>query len=136
MQSAPTILLNDGVHFDLIVKQSEGKRVLVNRLRFGSVIHESKDMALKPGPVKLIIKGERSTFSFSYAQGNDPATEIARIDSKFLSSETVGGFTGVYVGLYATGNGKASNANADYDWFEYLKNEEPRSQGGRGMRGN
>jgi len=43
--------------------------------------------------------------------------------ARYLSSETVGGFTGVYVGMYATGNGKASNAFADYDWFEYKKDE-------------
>jgi len=46
-----------------------------------------------------------------------------KVISRYLSSETVGGFTGVYVGLYATGNGKAYSANADYDWFEYVKNE-------------
>ena len=39
--------------------------------------------------------------------------------ARYLSSETVGGFTGVYVGLYATGNGKVCTADADYDWFEY-----------------
>jgi len=43
--------------------------------------------------------------------------------AKYLSSETVGGFTEVYVGLYATGNGRACTANADYDWFEYVMNE-------------
>ncbi len=31
----------------------------------------------------------------------------------------VGSFTGVYLGMYATGNGKASSAPADFDWFEY-----------------
>jgi alpha-N-arabinofuranosidase len=47
---------------------------------------------------------------------------------------TVGGFTGVYVGLYATGNGKASTANADFDWFEYVKNEsETQSTGFQGF---
>jgi len=80
---------------------------------------------LKPGPVKLMIKGERTTFSFSYAQGNDPFKEIQKADSKFLSSGVIGGYTGVYVGFYATGNGKACMTNADYDWFEYVKNVTP-----------
>ena len=72
--------------------------------------------------------------TFSYAQGSDPAVELAKVDSKFLSSETVGGFTGAYVGFCATGNGKASTASADDDWFEYVKNE-PLPQGARGARG-
>jgi xylan 1,4-beta-xylosidase len=132
-EEAGTILLNNGAHFDLLIKLSGGKRVVVSRLRFGSVVHESKEALLKPGPVRLVIKGERTTFSFSYAQGADPAVEIGKVDSKFLSSETVGGFTGVYVGFYATGNGTPSTARADYDWFDYVKNEAP-AQAGRGAR--
>jgi alpha-N-arabinofuranosidase len=121
-EEAGMILLNNSAHFDLLIKQSGGKRVLVSKLRFGSVVHESDEAVLRPGPVKLIIKGERANFTFLYAQGNDAPKEIANVMSRYLSSETVGGFTGVYVGLYATGNGKACSANADYDWFEYVKN--------------
>ena len=124
-EEAGIILLNNSSHFDLLIKQSKGKRVLINRLMFGSVIHESPEVALKEGPVKLAITCERSVFIFSYAQGNEPFREIGRVDSKFLSSETIGGFTGVYVGLYATGNGIASTSNADYDWFEYKTNKTP-----------
>ena len=119
-EEAGIILLNNGSHFDLLIKQSGGKRVAICRLKFGNVIHESPQIVLKPGPVKLMIKGERSKFTFLVAQGNEPFKEIQTVNSKFLSSETVGWFTGVYVGLYTTGNGKASGSPADYDWFEYL----------------
>jgi alpha-N-arabinofuranosidase len=122
-EEAGLILLNNGSHFDLLVKKSKGKRVLVNRLEFGSITHESQEIPLKPGPVKLAITCERSVFIFSYAQGDEPFKEIGRVESKFLSSETVGGFTGVYVGLYATGNGDASTTVADFDWFEYGKKD-------------
>jgi len=122
-EEAGMILLNNGAHFDVIIKQSKGRRVIVGRLRFGSVIHETGEAELKPGPVKLIIKGEHANFIFSYSQGNDEPKELTKVLAKYLSSETVGGFTGVYVGLYATGNGRACTANADYDWFEYVNNE-------------
>ena len=117
------ILLNNGAHFDVIIKQSKGRRVAVGRLRFGTVIYESGEAVLKPGPVKLIIKGERTNFIFSYSQGNDEPKELTRVMARYLSSETVGGFTGVYVGFYASGNGKVCTVNADYDWFEYVRNE-------------
>jgi alpha-N-arabinofuranosidase len=133
-EEAGMILLNNGTHFDLLVKQSNGNRVAVGRLRFGSVIHESAEMILKPGPVKLIIKGERSNLSFLCSQGNDIPKEIIKIMSRYLSSETVGGFTGVYVGLYATGNGKACTAIADYDWFRYAADEAPKN-GNQGFQG-
>ena len=123
-EEAGISLLNNSVHFDLVIKQSNASRVLVSRLRFGIVVHESEEVVLKPGPVKLAIKCDRSTFTFSYAQGDETFKEIEKVNSKFLSSETVGGFTGVYVSLYATGNGKSSTSKADYDWFEYKVNEQ------------
>jgi xylan 1,4-beta-xylosidase len=118
-EEAGMTLLNNGTHFDLLIKKSKDKRVVVCRLRFGSVVHESEGIVLKPGPVKLAIKGERSDFIFLCSQGNEQYSEVQKVNSKFLSSETVGGFTGVFVGLYATGNGKPSTVSADYDWFEY-----------------
>ncbi len=112
-------LLNNGSHFDIMINKKEGKRILLVKLQFGQTLYKSEEIVLQPGPVKLRVSGNKSTFTFSYAQGNDAFTEIETVDSKFLATETVGFFTGVYVGLYATGNGKASTANADYDWFEY-----------------
>ena len=121
-EEAGMILLNNGTHFDVIIKQSKGRRVVVGRLRFGSVVHETAEAVLKPGPVKLMIKGERANFIFLYSQGNDEPKELIKVMARYLSSETIGGFTGVFIGLYATGNGKACKANADYGWFEYVKN--------------
>ena len=121
-EEAGFILLNNGTHFDIMVHTLDGKRYVRVRLQFGSTIYESEEYALNPGPVDLRIEGERTTFTFSFSQGGDDYTEIETVDSKFLSSETAGGFTGVYVGFYATGNGAAAEANADYDWFEYTHN--------------
>jgi alpha-N-arabinofuranosidase len=122
-EEAGMILLNNGEHFDLIIKQSKGKRVAVARVRFGSIVHESEEIALKPGPVKLIIKGERANYRFLVSQGNDTPKELIKVMARYLSSETVGGFTGVYVGLYATGNGILCSKSADFDWFEYSANQ-------------
>ena len=120
-EEAGMILLNNGTHFDLIIKQSKGRRVVAGRLRFGSVVHETAEAVLKPGPVKLIIRGERANFILLYSQGNYGPKELTKVMARYLSSETVGGFTGVFIGLYATGNGRACKANADYDWFEYTR---------------
>jgi alpha-N-arabinofuranosidase len=41
------------------------------------------------------------------------------METRYLSSEVAGGFTGVYLGMFASGNGKISTAPAGFDWFEY-----------------
>jgi xylan 1,4-beta-xylosidase len=46
--------------------------------------------------------------------------EMASGRTQFLSCEAAPvGFTGVYFGLYATGNGKNSTTAAHFDWFDY-----------------
>lgn len=119
-EEAGLTLINNGAHFDLLVKQLNGQRVLVSRLRFGSVVYESKPIALKPGPVKLAANGEKASLTFMYAQGTEALKPVENVDARFISTETVGGFSGLYVALYASGNGRASTSNADYDWFEYV----------------
>ena len=99
MRNAGMILLNNGAHFDVIIKQAKGKRVVVGRLGLGSIVHETEQFVLKPGPVKPLIKGERVNFSFLYSQGNDEPKPLTTVMARYLSSETVGGFTGVYVGF-------------------------------------
>jgi alpha-N-arabinofuranosidase len=41
------------------------------------------------------------------------------MENRYLSSEVAGGFTGVYTGMFASGNGKSSLAPAFFDWFDY-----------------
>ena len=133
-EEAGVVLVQNGAHYDMVITEQDRKRVLVVKLHFGQTTYESEKVELKDGPVNLRIKGERSTYTFAYSQGNDEYTNIETADAKFLSSETIGSHTGLYVGLYATGNGEISKSNADYNWFEYVANETPvqtnRSLGG------
>ena len=118
-EEAGLVLLNNGSHFDIMIQKSENERVLAVKLQFGRTVYTSKEFTLEPGPVDLRVSGDKTTFTFAYRQGSDDFSEMETVDAKFLATETVGFFTGVYVGLYATGNGEKSDSNADYDWFEY-----------------
>jgi alpha-N-arabinofuranosidase len=41
------------------------------------------------------------------------------VDGRVLSTPVAGGFTGAYLGMYASSNGIPSDTVADFDWFEY-----------------
>ncbi len=120
-EEAGLILINNGQHFDILVKRTGNKRILYVKLQFGSIVYSSKETELKDGPVQLQIKGDGATFTFSYSQGTE-TIDIEKVNTRYLSTETVGWFTGVYVGIYATGNGKKSQEEASYDYFEYTGN--------------
>ncbi len=44
---------------------------------------------------------------------------VTGADPVLLSSVTNAGFTGTYLGMYASSNGQASENHADFDWFLY-----------------
>lgn len=115
-----TVLMNNGHHFKLSVKKQDGKKVLSISNRLGGFYFNSgKTVTLKSGPVTLKVVGSRESYTFFYAQGNDEFKELGKCDTYFLSSEVAGGFTGVYLGIFATGNGSKTNAKAWFDWFDY-----------------
>lgn len=119
-EEAGLSLVNESQHFDLITKRKGKAQVVYAQFTFGSVIYKSEEITLKNGAVDLKIEGKGSRFYFYYAQGGE-FNEIDSVDARYLSTELVGGFTGVYVGLYATGNGKQSSETAIFDYFDYFE---------------
>lgn len=117
-EEAGLTLVNNGQHFDILVTRSGDERVAYVRLQFGSVVYRSEEVGLEDGPVLLRISGQEGEFVFSFSQ-DSVLREIQRVDARYLSTETVGWFTGVYVGMYATGNGKISSKTAQYEYFTY-----------------
>lgn len=125
-EEAGMILTNNGAHYDFVISRedqnassAEQLRFAQVRLQFGQTTYLSNKYPLQAGSVTLKIEGKGEEFVFSLAQNGGEFQEIERADMRFLSTETVGWFTGVYVGLYATGNGETSETRAHYQWFEY-----------------
>ena len=49
--------------------------------------------------------------------GQPSFTTLSKMDYRYLSTEVIGGFTGVMLGLFA--QGEDGDGYADFDWFEY-----------------
>lgn len=59
-------------------------------------------------------------YSFSYSlDGSNWNMLKSKIDGRILSRKWAGGFTGIYIGMYASANGGNSTNKALFDWFEY-----------------
>lgn len=106
-------------HYQLYIRKKGNERVLVLTYNIGKIHAIEKTIALKNGNVKLSISGTPALYEFSFSQGNDSLTTLGKVDTKYLSTETAGGFTGAYIGLYATGNKSQSTTAADFDNFSY-----------------
>jgi xylan 1,4-beta-xylosidase len=86
--------------------------------RSGGIDTVLADQSIATGEVTLGIRfiDTRCALEFTI---QSVTTEFTVTSTRELSSAVAGGFLGVWVGMYASGNGRASAAVADFDWFEY-----------------
>jgi alpha-N-arabinofuranosidase len=96
--------------------------VLVVSYHLELIQQVAAEIPLNAGAVELRITGTQELYHFALAQG-DGFTEVARVNTRYLGTEVTSGYNGVVIGLYATGNGQAATAPADFDWFEYHPKE-------------
>lgn len=107
-----TAYLCPSAHYDLYV---QGGRLML-RYRLGELLHSEEVCAVESGkPVELRVKGDSHNYYLMYSLDGREFKEAGRLNLRYLSSETNGGFTGVFMGLFVEGSGYA-----DFDWFKYM----------------
>jgi alpha-N-arabinofuranosidase len=112
-----TVLTNERHHYEVGVTCLDHQRFVIVRRQIGDLVSIVAQHPIGDGPVKLEIQATAQQYTFAYALGDGPLQPLTTAATQYLSREVAGGFTGVYIGMYATGNGKHSTAPADFDWF-------------------
>jgi alpha-N-arabinofuranosidase len=120
-----TVRANESFRYDLAVRATGGtgrEAVLTSRLAGKSTVVARAPIG--DGPVRLEVAADESSYRFAAEAGGKRAA-LGSLPAQALSAEEIGKlgknyFTGVYVSMYATGNGQRSTAPADFDWFEYV----------------
>lgn len=113
------IEMTNRFHYQFVIAKKGNQRLLKVIYTLGDLKNSSGEVVLKPGLVSLRIVGDKRNYTFQYAQNNEPFQTVGTLNIQFLSAEVTGGYNGVVLGLYATGNGVESSSTAVYDWFEY-----------------
>jgi xylan 1,4-beta-xylosidase len=103
---------NEDHHYELFITQENGQRIIGVRQRIGALMAVVYQESLAAGFVTLIIRADPKEYHFSYAVGGAPQVNLTTARTRYLSTEVAGGFTGVYVGMYAYGD-----TPADFDYF-------------------
>ncbi len=120
---------NERYHTQLGVRLVDGRRHAF--LRFVQAGGEQEVLSPEPlpeGDVILSVIAEPLRYEFFYqpeggdlqSLGSQPTRELS---SEWMSRRAGMSFTGVYFGMYATGNGARSEAPADFAWFDYERTE-------------
>lgn len=71
------------------------------------------------GALTLAVDSSKESYTFWFAQSGGAMVRLGEAPVRYLCAEVADTFTGVYLGLFATGNGSSAKSHADFDWFEY-----------------
>jgi alpha-N-arabinofuranosidase len=105
-------------HYDVVVEHCEGKLFVKSNVRLGQTSHCEKEIPLNGDKAYLRITSDKDFYYMQASSDGTNFTTLAKMEYRFLSTETIGGFTGVMLGLFAQSNQNTKNY-VDVDWFEY-----------------
>ncbi len=110
---------DDNNHYDLFITMIAGKRVVMFRKYLQGKIVSENYKEIPDGDIILRVSATDLQYKFWVQEEGKTATLIDFAATKDISTEEIGGFIGAYIGMYASGNGRANTNPADFDWFDF-----------------
>ncbi len=107
-------------HYDVVAEKRNGQIIIKSNVRLGQTSHSEKEFALSGTRAYLRITSDKDFYYLQASSDGKDFVELAKMEYRFLSTETIGGFTGVMLGLFAQCGSETGGGYADVDWFEYL----------------
>ncbi|OWR26509.1 glycoside hydrolase 43 family protein [Saccharibacillus sp. O23] len=103
-----TLYMDENHHYDLALRRGSAGCEAILRLNVGDIKSVERRVALnETRTTKLRIRSGHERYHFFLVQG-DREIAMGTAQTRYLSSEVAGGFTGVLIGLYAVGEGTES----------------------------
>lgn len=109
-----TLYMDENHHYDLAIRKGISGYEVIKRLNIGDIKSVEQTVELKDrNHISLIIQADYEVYRF-FVQLEKEKIHLGTAQTKYLSSEIAGGFTGVIIGLYAN--------NQDYCNYAHFKN--------------
>ena len=87
-------------HYDVVAEKRDGQIYLKSNVRLGQTSHSEKEFAIDGTRAYLRITSDQQFYHMMASTDGINFTELAKMEYRFLSTETIGGFTGVMLGLF------------------------------------
>ena len=118
-EAGVSVYLDRRHHYEIAVTLHFGERCAAVRRTVDDLEAVVACVPLEDGPVVFSIEADPVKYAFAMRQEEGEALPLATGQTKLLGTELAASWTGVVLGLYATGNGRTAPAPADFDWAEY-----------------
>jgi xylan 1,4-beta-xylosidase len=112
-----TVFQTQNYHYDLFVSLRNEKRVAVLRKSVGDLSEETNITPVQEGKIQMKVVMDPDNYYFQVYQNNEWVT-LGKGMTNLITTEVARVWTGVYIGMYSTGNGNACKKPADFDWFK------------------
>ncbi len=115
------LIQDDRFHYTFTVIDKNTQMYLeVREVRNSVITPLASARIVAGGRIYLSVCCDESGYHFYYGYTEQEMILLRKdADLSLLSSITNEGFTGAYIGMYATSNKKPSSSYADFDWFVY-----------------
>lgn len=99
-----TFYMDENHHYDIAVRSTDEGYEAVLKLNIGDIKAVQNSVKLSGNQAKLIIEANNYVYNFRVRDG-ESEIYLGSAQTRYLSSEVAGGFTGVVIGLYAQQEG-------------------------------
>lgn len=119
-ESGISVYMDERHRYDLAIRPGNNGYEVILRLTIGSAQYVRNTYELKGNHAELQIGFDNFKYSFSVEE-NGTVADFGSMETRYVSSEVAGGFTGTMFALYAVGAGK----KAEYSSFiiDYITKE-------------
>lgn len=121
-ESGLTTFMNAQQHYDFFISKRKDKKVIVLRKTIGDISVETDVKTLEADVVMLKVWANKDLYTFQYSINGKDFITVGTAIPQLLGPEITSSFTGVYIAMYSTGNGKINTNWANFDYFNYQKN--------------
>ena len=111
-----TVFMDSGAHYDIYLTKKGAKWYVGIRYAMGVLKHVEEELA-GGSKVYFRITGDPDFYRFWYSEDGKEYKKLGANHTRYLSSETIGGFTGIMLGLWA--QSQSEKGWAEFEYFEY-----------------
>ena len=108
-------------YYAISVSRQGGGRVVQLIKQIGDIHHTNSPIPVEDGPILLTVVGKVDTYEFYYKTNDGLRTFVGSALAQLISSEVVGSWSGVLIGMFSGGSNAKNTTPADFDWFEMHK---------------
>lgn len=128
-ESAGLVVFQDEKHFYYLCKSVVDGKPVVQLLKGTAEVNKTEPLAQLPlkaatGKLGLRVSFEGDKYGFQFSEdGKTWQTLKDKVDARFLSTQTAGGFIGCVIGMYGTSMGQPTTNTAAFKWLKYEGND-------------